>query len=362
MDSQDFRASEAGALDLSIGHGERPDSSIPAALKAYLDSRGWAKSLGCARGLCIDGPEAKLHLTVWESRPEHPCVIFVHGMGLHSLYFVGFMSKLSERGYNVFGLDIQGHGRSGGERGHFTMQRATENVSSVINYIHRNYHDRVGVMGISLGGMVTFYSVANDPRIRSAVCAGLAHPRLPLRGRFMRLFIGMGASLMPRKRLSLLRIVPLEKVTSDPVLQDVMLSDDLVVPKYTLQTVASFTDFDPKIPFEEIRTPILVMVGELEQISLTGILQECVRSIENGQGVRGRAWSRSSALRRAYTPNTATGGRLVCQDAHLNPQKTPRGGVPPSRRLSDRLSRGFPCRFPRPTMDSQSEAQVKGRE
>lgn len=146
------------------------------------------------------------------------------------------------------------------------MQRATENVSSVVDYILETYHERVGVIGISLGGMVTLYSVANDPRIRSAVCGGLAYPKLPLRRRSTRLLIGMGAKLWPKKRINLLKIVPLEKVTSDPNLQNVMLTDDLVVPEYTLETVASFMDFEPKIPFDQIRTPILVMVGEHEQI------------------------------------------------------------------------------------------------
>jgi len=187
-------------------------------------------------------------------------------MGLHSLFFAGFMSGLSDEGFNVFGLDIQGHGRSGGERGHFTMQRATENVSRVVDHILENYNERVGVMGISLGGMVTFYSVANDPRIKSAVCGGLAHPDMPLRNRAMRLLIGAGSRFRPRKRLSLLRIVPLEDVTPDPVLQEVMMTDDLVVPDYTLRTVASFMELEPRVPFDEIRTPILVMVGENERI------------------------------------------------------------------------------------------------
>ena len=246
--------------------GKRTEMLISEPLRAYLESKGWGKSVEHMRSIFVDDRGTRLHLALWKRREKDPCIIFIHGMGLHSLFFAGFLSKLSEQGYNVFGLDIQGHGRSGGERGHFTMQRATENVSSVVDYILKTYHERVGVMGISLGGMVTFYSVANDPRIRSAVCGGLAHPKLPLRRRSTRLLIEMGAKLWPKKRINLLKIVPLEKVTSDPNLQNVMLTDDLVVPEYTLETVASFMDFEPKIPFDQIRTPILVMVGEHEQI------------------------------------------------------------------------------------------------
>ena len=249
-----------------IADGKRAETLISETLRAYLESKGWGNSLTNMRSIFVEDRGTRLHLALWERREKDPCIIFIHGMGLHSLFFAGFMSKLSERGYNVFGLDIQGHGRSGGERGHFTMQRATENVSSVIDYILDAYHKRVGVMGISLGGMITFYSVANDPRIRSAVCGGLAHPKLPLRRRSTRLLIGMGARLWPKKRLSLLKIVPLEKVTSDPTLQNVMLTDELVVPEYTFETVASFMDLKPKTPFDQIQTPILVMVGEHEQI------------------------------------------------------------------------------------------------
>jgi pimeloyl-ACP methyl ester carboxylesterase len=247
-------------------NGRSTEVSVSEPLRAYLDSREWWNSVVNARSIYLDDRGIKLHIFMWEKGQRDPCIIFIHGMGLHSLFFSGFMSKLSEQGFNVLGLDILGHGRRGGDRGHFTMQRATENVSRVIDWILETFNDRVGVMGISLGGMITFYSVANDPRIRSAVCAGLAHPKLPLRRGPTRLFIDIGAKLRPRKRLSLLKIVPLDKVTSNQNLQNVIMTDDLVVPEYTLQTVASFMNIEPRIPFEQIRTPILIMVGEHEQI------------------------------------------------------------------------------------------------
>ena len=258
---------DAEGNDVSIDQNCRStEVSASESLRAYLDSRGWWNSVANARSIYLDDRGTKLHILLWEKRQRDPCIIFIHGMGLHSLFFSGFMSKLSEQGFNVLGLDIQGHGRSGGDRGHFTMQRATENVSRSIDWILETYNERVGVMGISLGGMITFYSVANDARIRSAVCAGLAHPKLPIRRGFTRLFLKIGAKLRPKKRLSLLNIVPLDKVTSDQTLQNVIMTDDLVVPEYTLQAVASFMAIKPRTPFEQIRTPIFIMVGEHERI------------------------------------------------------------------------------------------------
>jgi len=236
-------------------------------LRVYLKSKGLLDLERRVKSVFIDNRELKLHLAVFESDEKDPCVVFIHGMGLHAMFFSGFLSKLREDGFNVFGLDIQGHGRSGGERGHFTMQEATENVSSVVDYITKNYNKRVGVMGISLGGMITFYSVANDPRICSAVCCGIAHPEIPLRSSSTtRLLLGIAAKLMPKKRLSLLKIVPLEKVTQDPDLQSVIMTDELVVPEYTFKTVTSFMQIQPKIPFDQIKTPIMIMIGEGDEI------------------------------------------------------------------------------------------------
>jgi pimeloyl-ACP methyl ester carboxylesterase len=114
--------------------------------------------------------------------------------------------------------------------------------------------------------MITFYSVANDPRICSAVCCGIAHPEIPLRSSGTRLLLGMAAKLMPKRRLSLLKIVPLEKVTQDPDLQNVIMTGELVVPEYTFKTVTSFMQIQPKTPFDQIKTPIMIMVGEKEEI------------------------------------------------------------------------------------------------
>jgi alpha-beta hydrolase superfamily lysophospholipase len=236
-------------------------------LRTYFKSKKLLDLERPVKSIFIDHRNLKLHLTVFKSDEKDPCVVFVHGMGLHTMFFSGFLSKLCDAGFNVLGLDIQGHGRSGGERGHFTMQEATENVSSVIDYVTKNYDNRVGVMGISLGGMITFYSVANDPRICTAICCGIAHPRIPLRRGTTRMLLGVAAKLMPKKRLSLLKIVPLEKVTKDPDLQNVIMTDELVVSEYTFKTVTSFMKIQTKIPFDKIKTPIMIMVGEKEEIT-----------------------------------------------------------------------------------------------
>ena len=242
-------------------------------LREYLNLEGLS-DLDQVKSIFIEHQTIKLHLTILESKETDPCLIFIHGMGLHAMFFFGFLSKLRDEGFNVFALDIQGHGRSEGERGHFTMQEATENVSGVVDYIMENYNDHIGVIGISLGGIISFYSVANDPRISSALCCGIAHPDIPLRSKGIRIFIEIAAKLIPKRHLNLLRIVPLEKVTEDPVLQNIIMTDELVVPEYTFKTVASFMKLHPKIPFDQIKTPIMIMVGEKEEIIPTEYCQK----------------------------------------------------------------------------------------
>ncbi len=55
---------------------------------------------------------------VWESeQPARALVLITHGHGEHSGRYANVGQALSQRGFSVVGLDLRGHGRSGGGRG-----------------------------------------------------------------------------------------------------------------------------------------------------------------------------------------------------------------------------------------------------
>ncbi len=46
------------------------------------------------------------------------CLVLVHGLGEHSGRYINFFQRFSGLGYSVYALDLRGHGRSQGRRGH----------------------------------------------------------------------------------------------------------------------------------------------------------------------------------------------------------------------------------------------------
>ncbi len=45
-------------------------------------------------------------------------ILFVHGLGEHSGRYKGWAGKFADDGYNFLAIDLHGHGKSGGKRGH----------------------------------------------------------------------------------------------------------------------------------------------------------------------------------------------------------------------------------------------------
>jgi alpha-beta hydrolase superfamily lysophospholipase len=117
-----------------------------------------------------------LHLTIHEIDAHAPSLIFIHGMSMHAGAYAftipnaNFLAALSAEGFNVIGLDLQGHGHSGGTRGLFTYHELMGNIKCAADYVLERYNDRIGITGSSMGGVLSFYAAIEDRRIKSAVC------------------------------------------------------------------------------------------------------------------------------------------------------------------------------------------------
>lgn len=64
----------------------------------------------------VDG--IRLHYRTWEVSRPRAALLLVHGLGGHSGRFDRFATRMALHGFASFGLDLRGHGRSDGRRGH----------------------------------------------------------------------------------------------------------------------------------------------------------------------------------------------------------------------------------------------------
>lgn len=115
-----------------------------------------------------------LHLPyrVGVDRPV-PAVVFCHGFTGHKVeahrIFVKMARALERRGIASLRFDFRGCGDSGGDFLHTTVMGEIEDTCNAVNFICTQPsgidRNRIGLLGLSLGGTVSAYVAGKDPRI-----------------------------------------------------------------------------------------------------------------------------------------------------------------------------------------------------
>jgi alpha-beta hydrolase superfamily lysophospholipase len=208
-----------------------------------------------------------VHVDIYEG--NGPVILFIPGMGCYAGIYGEFLEQFSSRGFTVIGIDLPGHGRSGGLRGRFCFSNVIEAVSDLAAYAEARFNDRIGLMGTSLGGTYALYAALHESRIRAVLChnamditTDLHVPtRFPILTRFMISCMRPAARLISWLPIPLRVLVDWSKVIDDPALMATLLRDPLMVWTYTLGSWASFLDYAPKTNLNRMETPVKIVVG-----------------------------------------------------------------------------------------------------
>jgi alpha-beta hydrolase superfamily lysophospholipase len=217
----------------------------------------------------------RLHLDVYQREDDVPTILFIPGTGAHARCYAEFLFQLYRQGFRVVGIDLQGHGLSEGMRGSFTVEELAENIYDVTTWAVERYGEKVGISGSSLGGILAFYAMANDPRLKSAVCHNVAvlsesgYLRITRAPNLLRTILPLGrlaARLLPELRLTIWLYLDPQAITDDPRLLQIFLDDPLTLQALPLRSIASQSQAAPARPIEEIEAPIMVLHAEKDRI------------------------------------------------------------------------------------------------
>lgn len=155
-------------------------------------------------------------------------VAIVHGFGEHSGRYTNIVNRLVPAGYAIYALDLRGHGRSAGQRGH--VDRWAEFLEDVGAFVRRVGEREVGrtffLMGHSMGGLIVLeYAEKHPEGLRGVVASGplLAQPGIsPLK-----LALGrMISRVYPR--FSLNAGLDVTAISRDPAVVEAYRKDPLV--------------------------------------------------------------------------------------------------------------------------------------
>lgn len=152
------------------------------------------------------------------SIPENPkaSVIFVHGLGEHSLKYDSFAQRFYENGVSAFAYDQRGHGRSQGRRGHVDrFDCLIEDLSHFVDIVRvQTQREEVFLVGQSLGGLISLiFAIEYKREIKGVVVSSPALRLSNPPGRFETWAAKLIVSFVPA--LSVFNRVPFEYISHD---------------------------------------------------------------------------------------------------------------------------------------------------
>lgn len=219
----------------------------------------------------IRGAIHRLHCVTTSPDAAWARLLIVHGYGEHAGRYADLMRWLGERGVAVEAIDLRGHGKSTGRRGH--VSRWEEYLDDLGAFLQR--HERgtlpLFVMGHSHGGLIVAAAAERGilaaPAIRGCV---LSSPYLGslLKTPAWKLLIARAANhLAPA--MGVATGLAAEMITSDPAMREQDKADTLMnriaTPRWYFSTVA--TQKQVIAEAARFRLPLLTLIGDADVIA-----------------------------------------------------------------------------------------------
>lgn len=131
----------------------------------------------------LDG--TTLACKIWQPA-DYPkaVIILVHGIGEYSGRYHHVADYFQQRGFVVFTLDLRGHGRSKGRRGHVKhFDEYRQDVLQLVQHAHQQTPEIPAfLIGHSMGGLVSLlFALAHPDEINAVIASGPAFvPIIPV--------------------------------------------------------------------------------------------------------------------------------------------------------------------------------------
>ena len=228
----------------------------------------------------IDFHGVPIHLDIYNKgiNPSATTLIWCPGTSAHCRFYQEFLFRIWKHGYRVIGVDQIGHGKSGGERGHFTMQLFIEVLQAAITFAQQELKvtGKIVVGGSSLGGFTAFYTGEMDSRVAATICHNIKYGMAftsPLRftDRFRLGLLAFMVKIAPKSRMGVWTYIKQEDLI-DPSnekskrLMEVGFADPLLSSKYSLTAIYSQFKWTPPVKLEDFKTPCFLLLGSRDPI------------------------------------------------------------------------------------------------
>jgi len=215
-----------------------------------------------------DGLDLYVHRWQAEGVPHHWTFVVVHGHGEHGGRYQHLAEWFTPLGATVYAMDLRGHGRSGGQRGHApSLTALLDDIDTVVMRAREESGGPLVLIGHSFGGLLAIaYALRYPDHIDRAVFSA---PLLQLKVKVPGWKRGL-ANVLPKlaPRFSFSNEVDPDVLSHDPANARAYRTDPLIHDRITAglygDTIARGEEFIARAP--ELRVPFLLLHGRDDQI------------------------------------------------------------------------------------------------
>lgn len=201
-----------------------------------------------------------LFLRSWETKKtSNVGILIFHGITAHSKPYEDIAKPLSNMGFNVYGLDLRGHGLSDGIRGDYkNKEQVLDDLKKVIQFL-KEKQEKIILWGHSMGAIVTFFALEeNLSDIDGIILMGAGTEIKP--GVYQKISFSTKMKILFSSLIK-----PNKPVISYYREGMVGLDDPLFNFKYTLRFIKIFNLRNLKIP-EQLEIPVIIAIGDNDEI------------------------------------------------------------------------------------------------
>jgi len=210
-----------------------------------------------------------LSYRAWPKAGADVTFAVVHGLGDHARRYERFAQAMTRYGFGTFAIDLRGHGKSAGRRGHVDRwSQWTDDVAAFVAYVEGIAGGEVVPLGHSFGGAALLSTVLEHkvPRAKRFV---VSSPALKLKVQVpaLKLTLGKAASrILPK--LTLNNEVDAKTLSRIPEVVEAYRTDPLVHNKISLRMYSEWADAGKRIFAHagEIKLPFLILAGTDDQL------------------------------------------------------------------------------------------------
>jgi acylglycerol lipase len=215
-------------------------------------------------GFISSADGTRLAFRAWPNPTATVTFAVVHGLGEHSGRYERFAQGMATHQMATYAVDLRGHGRSAGRRGHVeSWSQWIDDAAAFVSHVESQVQGELIPLGHSFGGVVMLSTVRSG-KLKRARRFVLSSPALKLKAavpKWKTTAAGILSSIVPS--LAMDNEVDPGTVSRIPEVVDAYRSDPMVHSKISARLYAEWTQAaaDNLAHADEIKLPFLVLAG-----------------------------------------------------------------------------------------------------